>query len=133
MFKVLFFATLLAAAPSPQSDEFLKIPLPARRLLVRTDGDVNGPAYLTSLNNTLKKYHSNVVLPTYSGVNPQTAKLRNKRQSNEALKDQVDNGSTDELYYGDIDVGKVTPQTFTTDFDTGMENLFDLWLAANDQ
>lgn len=81
---------------------------------------IDGPAFMAALNRTLNKYHSKAVLPTYN-TNTVTSVL--KRQSEEALTDQVES-SEDELYYGSGTIGATAPQTFTFDFDTGSSDLF---------
>ena len=127
MLKLLFFAGLLSAAPSPAPppDGYFKIPLPARRLLVRADGNADAVTYLNSLNNTLKKYNYDKPLPPSPRSDLLSRGLPQKRQSSESLTDQVVSGNIDELYYGPCIVGATTPQTFTLDFDTGKEKPLD--------
>jgi hypothetical protein len=112
---LVFPLALAAPAPLPISSEATKVSLPPRSLLVGANGEVDYVRFLQSLNGTLAKYHSNVLLPTYPGISGQ---IIWKRQSTEALADQTD-GSEDVLYYGPVTVGTTEPQTFTVDFDTG--------------
>jgi cathepsin D len=125
---MLYYASLTLALASavlcaPRAEPGpVKVSLPARAVFTRAGGSLDGPKFLISLNNTLKKYHSPVLVPSYAGVYT-TASGILKRQSNGALTDDVVQGE-DELYYGSGTVGATTPQTFTFDFDTGSADIF---------
>lgn len=120
MLKLLLFAGLVVAAALPQTDNLHKIALPPRRTFARSNGEVNGPALLTSLQNTLNKYHANSTVPS-SSTNP----TLQRRLVTEKLTDQVGGANFDEEYYGPIEVGSgSTQQMFTAQFDTGSADLF---------
>ena len=106
MLSTLLFVGLAIAAPAPQSDQRITVPLPDRHVFVRATGDVDGPAILKNLNDTLKKYDADTFVPSYPEQGLE------KRLSTEALVDQA----PDVLYYGPITLGS---QQFTMDFDTG--------------
>ena len=106
MLRTLLFVGLALAAPAPQPNQHIKVPLSDHHIFVRDAGDVDGSSFLSSLNKTLKKYHSETFVPTYPGQGLE------KRLSTETLADQ----GSDLLYYGPITVGS---QQFFMDFDTG--------------
>lgn len=111
MLSTLLFVGLAIAAPAPQSDQRITVPLPDRHVFVRATGDVDGPAILKNLNDTLKKYDADTFVPSYPEQGLE------KRLSTEALVDQA----PDVLYYGPITLGS---QQFTMDFDTGSSDIF---------
>ncbi len=120
MLNLLFFVSLIVAAPPPLADSLNRIALPPRRSFARSTGEVNGPALLESLQKTLDKYHANVTIPGAST----NAALR-PRQVTEDLTDQVEAPDFDEEYYGPMEVGSSTPQqVFTVQFDTGSSDIF---------
>lgn len=116
MLKSLIFAGLVVAASALQTNGLTKIDLPPRRTFARSTGEVNGPALLRSLQQTLNKYHSKFIIPGTSA----NASLR-RRLATENLLDQVEIPDFDEQYYGSMEVGDSrTQQIFTVQFDTGM-------------
>ena len=104
---------ILATALAAELNTIHHITLPQRRLLTRTTGDVNGPALLTTLNETLMKYNATPLF-----LDQTSSERFRKRLSEESLTDQVD-VSIDEEYYGHITVGRNEPQIFLMEFDTG--------------
>ena len=115
-----FFASLTVAAPAPQADSLKKVDLPLRHTLARSTGEVNGPALLRSLQQTLNKYASKMTIPGASA----NESLR-RRLATENLLDQVEAPAFDEQYYGPMEVGyKSTEQIFTVQFDTGSSDIF---------
>lgn len=132
MFKLLFFAGLLSAAPAPQPDEYFRVPLPARRILVRADGDVNNVVYMRAIIKALRKFHyAKDPVPSFPSLDLQSRGLLQERQSQEGLTDQVEPVNIDELYYGPITTGSTARQIFTVDFDTGKKNQLYKCVAAN--
>ena len=116
MLTFLIFAGLIVAALTLQADGLTKIDLPPRRTYARSTGEVNGPALLRSLQKTLNKYHSKLMIPEASA----NASLR-RRLATENLLDQVQTPDFDEQYYGTMEVGDSrTQQIFTVQFDTGI-------------
>lgn len=114
MFLSLLLFGAVAAVPNAQQNAPFKVTLPERQIFTRDNGDAD-PLLIVRLNDTLKKYHSNVQLPTYPVLNALLGTALEKRQSNEPLTDQTD-GVSDDDYYGPIIIGQ---QKFTVGFDTG--------------
>ena len=113
-------AGLIVAAGAPEATALNKIDLPFRRTFTRSTGEVNGPALLRSLQQTLDKYHSKVTIPGASS----NASL-SRRLVTESLMDEVEEPDFDVEYYGPIEVGSgTTQQSFTVQFDTGSADLF---------
>lgn len=120
MLSFLILAGLVVAAPAPQTDGLTKIELSPRRSFARSTGEVNGPALLRSLQQTLNKYRSKLTIPGASA----NASLR-RRLATENLLDQVETPDFDVQYYGSVEVGDSrTEQIFTVQFDTGSADVF---------
>ena len=121
MLRLLFLGGLVLAAQPPLAEALNKIALPPRRNFVRSStGEVNGPALLDSLEQTLNKYNLKSTLRRAS----ENSRLL-RRQASEDLTDQVEPPDFDEEYYGPIEVGSgPSQQTFTVQFDTGSSDIF---------
>lgn len=120
MFISLILTGFIVAAGTPKADALNKLALPFRRTFTRSTGEVDGPALLRSLQQTLNKYHSRITIPEASA----TASLR-RRLATENLLDQVEDPDFDEDYYGPMQVGYRTgEQVFTVQFDTGSADIF---------
>lgn len=127
MLSFLILAGLVVAAPAPQTDGLTKIELSPRRSFARSTGEVNGPALLRSLQQTLNKYRSKLTIPGASA----NASLR-RRLATENLLDQVETPDFDVQYYGSMEVGDSrTEQIFTVQFDTGITLPFDTMINSN--
>ena len=119
MLPFLLFAGLIVATPAPHEDALHKIALPVSRIFTRSTGEVDGPAFLSSLQQTLNKYHSKFIIPGASASAP-----LQRRLATENLLDQVGSGDFDEEYYGPMQVGSgSTQQVFTVVFDTGSADI----------
>lgn len=120
MLPFLLFSGLIVATPAPQEDALHKIALPVSRIFTRSTGEVDGPALLMSLQQTLNKYHSRFPISGASASAP-----LQRRLATENLLDQVGGGNFDEEYYGPMQVGSSsTQQVFTVVFDTGSADIF---------
>lgn len=115
MLLSLLLVGVVVAVPNSQPNAPFNVNFSGRQILKRGNGDAN-PLYVYHLNETLKKYNSNVQLPTYPAINALLGTTLKKRGSNGKLTDQVENGYVDLEYYIPI---KVNQQDFLVDFDTG--------------
>ena len=113
------FTGLIVSALARGADTLNTINLPHRRSFARSTGEVDGPALVKSLQDTLNKYRSKFPIPEASA---HTSLQR--RLVTENLLDQAEDGF-DEQYYGPIEVGsRGSEQVFTVQFDTGSSDIF---------
>ncbi|MCJ1455191.1 hypothetical protein MMC28_005545 [Mycoblastus sanguinarius] len=113
MLVAVLLAGLIVAAPALQRDGIHEVALPSRQNS-RATGEIDGPALLSAINNTLSKYCGGSLDLGLPGVKP-----LQRRQSTIGLVDQVEDTDIDDIYYGSITVGTHGPQLFTVQFDTG--------------